>query len=273
MSRLRWSSGALILTLATSAVTLAQDDPIVARINGAELTYADILDSAASLPEAYRNQIDALFPALRERLIGLELLAQAGAEAGLAEDPEVMARVAAYQKEAIRNVYVERYLAEQIKEEELQKRYDAYVAANPAVEEVRARHILVPTREEAVAIIAQLDGGADFATLAQEHSTDGAAANGGDLGYFVAEEMVEPFAKAAFSIAPGAYSKEPVETEFGFHVVKVEDKRTRQPATLEELRRDLESQLAGDIMAKKIAELTEAAEIELFNSDGTPVAE
>lgn len=258
---------------AAPAAPAADADPVVATVNGTPLHHSDVVASARGLPEQYQQQIDLIFPALVERLVGLELLAQAGRDANLANDPEVQKMMKAYESQAIRQVYMTNLIHDGVTDAEIQKRYDAYVAANPPKTEIHARHILLKTKEEAVAVIAELDKGANFAELAKTKSTDPAASNGGDLGYFLPEEMVKPFADAAMALEKGKYTETPVQTEFGWHVIFLEDKRERKPPTLDEMKSELQSQIAEEIVGKKVEELRATAKIELFNPDGTPRAD
>ncbi|MGH6938988.1 peptidylprolyl isomerase [Hypericibacter sp.] len=255
---------------AAPAAPAADADPVVAIVNGTPLHRSDVVASARGLPEQYQQQIDLIFPALVERLVGLELLAQAGRDANLANDPEVQKMMKVYEGQAIRQVYMTNLIHDGVTDEEVKKRYDAYVAANPPKTEIHARHILLKTKEEAVAVIAELDKGANFAELAKTKSTDPAASNGGDLGYFLPEEMVKPFADAALALEKGKYTETPVQTEFGWHVIFLEDKRERKPPTLDEMKQELQSQIAEEIVGKKVEALRATAKVELFNPDGTP---
>lgn len=250
----------------------AEEDPVVAIVNGTEIRHSKVLESAQSLPEAYQQNLDQIYPALVDRLVSLQLLAEAGRHGNLQEDPEVKALMAAYENEAVRHVYIERLLKGSITDAALQEKYAEYVAANPPQTEVRARHILVATEEEAKAVIAALDEGQKFEELAAQKSTDPAAQNGGDLGYFLAEEMVKPFADAAFALEKGQYTKAPVQTEFGWHVILVEDKRERKAPSFEELRGDLENQMSQEVIQARIDELRADADVKMFNKDGTPMA-
>jgi peptidyl-prolyl cis-trans isomerase C len=258
---------------AAAPAPAADADPVVATVNGTPLRHSDVVASARGLPEQYQQQIDLIFPALVERLVGLELLAQAGRDANLANDPEVQKMMKAYEGQAIRQVYMTNLIHDGVTDAEIQKRYDAYVAANPPKTEIHARHILLKTKEEAVAVIAELDKGANFAELAKTKSTDPAASNGGDLGYFLPEEMVKPFADAAMALEKGKYTETPVQTEFGWHVIFLEDKRERKPPSLDEMKQELQSQVAEEIVGKKVEELRATAKIQLFNPDGTPRAD
>jgi len=249
----------------------AEEDPVVAVVNGNEIHRSKVVESAQSLPQEYQQNFDQIYPALLERMVSLELLAEEARKANLQDDPEVKALMEAYQSEAIRRVYISRVIADQVTEDDLKAEYNKYVAAHPPQTEVRARHILVASKEEAEAIIKELDGGAKFDELAKQKSTDPAAQNGGDLGYFVAEEMVKPFADAAFALEKGQYTKAPVQTEFGWHVILVEDKRERKAPTYDELKGEIQNQLSQDAIEAKLKELRAGADVKLFNQDGTPM--
>lgn len=255
------------------APAMAEDDPVAALVNGKEIHRSQVLETAQGLPDAYRQNIDKIYPALVERMVSLELLAAQGRQENLLEDAEVQALIKAYEDEAIRRVYMERLIATAVTDAAMKAEYDKYITANPAQTEVRARHILVASKEEAEAIIKELDGGAKFEDLAKQNSTDPAAQNGGDLGYFTASEMVKPFADAAFALEKGTYTKAPVQTEFGWHVILVEDKRERQAPTFDELKGEIENQLSQDAIEAKIAELRQGAEVKMFNQDGSPLTE
>lgn len=138
------------------------------------------------------------------------------------------------QESTLQQLYVDRKIMTPISDSEFKARYDREIASMPKEPEIRARHILVKTREEAEALIKQLAKGADFEKLAKEKSTDGSAPLGGDLGYFTKGQMVKPFEDAVFALKVGEYTKTPVETPFGWHIIKVEDIRKKQPPSFEE---------------------------------------
>ena len=139
-------------------------------------------------------------------------------------------------------------------------------------EEVHARHILVETEDEAKAIVEQLKGGADFATLAKEKSKDPGAADGGDLGYFTKEQMVPEFAEVAFKMYPGQLSN-PVKTQFGWHVIKVEDKRAKQAPEFEKVKDQIEAFLARKAQTEFVAKLRQTAKIERLDKPAEPKQE
>ena len=143
--------------------------------------------------------------------------------------------------------------------------------ANPAASEVHARHILLETEEKAREVLAEVQGGKEFAAAAQEYSTGPSGPNGGDLGFFTADQMVKPFADAAFAMKPGEVSAEPVKTDFGWHVIKVEDRREQAQPGLEEMKEQLSQEATQEIAAEMMAGLREGAEIVTFDIDGNPI--
>jgi peptidyl-prolyl cis-trans isomerase C len=248
-------------------------DTVVAVINGKKITRADVIASAQSLPAEYQSKIDAIFPALIDRLVDLTLLADEGRKQNLQDDPEVKARIDQLANQVIQEVLIRRHLKQMMTEDAIKARYDKFVAEQPAEVEVRASHILVATEDEAKDIIRQLDGGADFAALAKEKSTDPSAKqNGGDLGYFTAGEMVPEFSQAVFAMEKGESSKAPVKSQFGWHVIKVVDKRQKAPPSLEESHGHIEELLSGELLSAYLTSLRSTATVEKFNPDGTPIA-
>lgn len=261
---------------AQPGVTQTEADPnqVVARINGVEVTRQQVIDSATDLPEQVRAQIDQVFPLLVKRYIGLELLAEKGRADNLAEDPEVKKIVAEAESQAIRQVYITRYLDQQITDAAVKSRYDQKLKENPPPEEVRAAHILVATEDEAKAIIEQLNGGADFAAVAKEKSTDkGSGANGGELGWFAKNVMVKEFADAAFAMQPGDISKAPVKSQFGFHIIKLEERRMQPAPTLESQREQIRAELAEETVQALVKSLRKDAKVEVLGPDGKPLPE
>jgi peptidyl-prolyl cis-trans isomerase C len=247
-------------------------DTVVAVVDGKKLTRADVIASAKSLPAEYQSKIDVIFPALIDRLVDLTVLSEEGHKQNLQDDPEVKTRIEQVANQVIQEVLIRRYLQKMMTEDAIKARYEKFVADQPAQTEIRASHILVATEEEGKAIIVQLEGGADFATIAKEKSTDPSAKqNGGDLGYFTAGEMVPEFSQAVFAMGKGDSSKTPVKSQFGWHVIRVVDKRAKVPPSLEETRPQIEEMLSGELLTAYLTSLRTTAKIEKFNPDGTPI--
>lgn len=261
---------------AQGAVTETKPDPnqVVARVNGADITRQEVIESASDLPEQIRQQIDMVFPQLLNRYIGLKLLGDKGRADNLAQDPEVQKLMSEYETQAIRQVYVTRYLNEQVTDDAIKARYEQKLKDNPPPEEVRAAHILVKTEEEAKAIIEQLKGGADFAAVAKEKSTDkGSGANGGELGWFAKDVMVKEFADAAFAMKVDEISQAPVKSQFGWHIIKLEERRTQPAPTLESQTEGIRGELSEEKVQELVKTLRTEAKVELLGPDGKPLPE
>jgi peptidyl-prolyl cis-trans isomerase C len=260
-------TGAVLFALATlSGAAFAQsDDPLVATVNGKEIRRSEVLEAARSLPPQYQSQIEQLFPMLVDRMVDFQLLSEAAGAAGLAQDEEVKRRVAELQDDVMREVYIQRQIEEQVDDAALRKRYDEFLAANPPKPEIRARHILLEDEAVAKEMIAQLEGGADFAELAKENSTGPSASRGGDLGYFSEEQMVPEFSEQAFALANGEHSKSPVKTQFGWHVIKVEDRRDGTPPAFEGMEQQLREELSREVVGTVLGDLRAGATVEIVS--------
>ncbi len=280
---LRLAAGGVALLLGASAA-LAQttnttppaagdtkSDPVVAVVNGTTLKRSDVVASAQTLPAQYRNQVDQLFPQLVDRLIDITLMVEEGRRQKLQDDPEVKAIVARYEDEAIREVLVRRFLADKVTDDILKKRYADEITKMPPTEELRASHILVKTEDEAKAIIKQLDGGADFAKMAKEKSTDASAGNGGDLGYFSDGDMVPEFYAAAAKLKKGEYTKAPVKTQYGYHIIELTDRRTKAVPKFEEVKDQVKDQVTQELVSAWLADLHKGAKVQKFGPDGKPL--
>ncbi len=245
---------------------------IVAKVGDHDVMFSDISELYARLPAQYRQRsIDALFPQLLERLIDSRLLGQAALDAGVDSRPDVKRRI----KSAIDDVVAQVFLTEKVEsmltEEMLQARYQETAAqAAGGGDEVKARHILLDTEAAAKDVIAALAAGADFATLAQEKSTGPSKTQGGDLGWFAAEQMVPEFSQAAFALQPVSVTPTPVKTQFGWHVIKVEDRRANTPPSFEEMRNQISVQLTQEIVRDYLDDLRKDVKVERFNFDGSP---
>ena len=258
----------------TGAASSVEENPVVARIDDREFRLEDIQGFLASLPpQVQQIPMQFIYPSLINQFANLQLATEEAYRQGLDSDPEVLEIMKARQDEVVREVLLERYVDQVVTEQAVDDAYNEFLLSNPVEAEVKARHILVETAEEATAIIAELDGGADFATLAEERSTGPSSAQGGDLGYFTRERMVKPFADAAFELEPGTYTETPIETEFGFHVILVEDRRETERPTKEQLAQQLREQIAGSEVQAYFAELREGKTIELFDLEGQPLDE
>ena len=248
----------------------APDDPVVARVDGEEIRQSDVMEMARALPRQYQAQLMQYYPLLVQRLIDFKLAGKAGRAAGLADNEAVRVRIANAEEQVIREAYIEREVSARITDDGLQAKYKEFVANNPPATEHHARHILVTSEEDAREVIAKLDEGVDFAELAKERSTGPSGAQGGDLGYFTADQMVPEFSEVAAKLEPGQYSKDPVQTQFGWHVIKVEDRRTPEPPGFEEVEPQLREKMAREAVEAIFKQLRDGATIEIVSAAAAP---
>lgn len=261
---------------AAFAAGAGNDDPVVARVNGSEIHRSDVLRELQFMgPQAQQIPPQMIYPELLQKMIATKLVSSKGYAEKLQNDPEVKQQLKEDEAQIVAQVYVHRTIQPQITEAKIKARYDELAAKFKPQEEVRARHILFtgPNAEtEAQEAIKKLKEGADFAKLAQEESKDtGSAKQGGDLGYFTRDAMVKPFADAAFAMKPGEISETPVKTEFGWHVIKVEDKRKSAPPPLAEVKDQIANQLGQEMTNQLVKGLEAKAKIERYNFDGSPL--
>jgi peptidyl-prolyl cis-trans isomerase C len=236
-------------------------DSPVATVDGVALTLGELITIRRQLPDQYQGiPDDVLMKGLSEQMIDQMLLSEAGMKAGLDQRPSVALNLLVQQRAILADAYLRAEIQARATPEAVEALYqERYANAEPE-DEVRAAHILVESEEKAKELKAQLDGGADFAALAAEHGTDGTASRGGDLGWFVHSEMVPEFADAAFGMEPGTVSA-PVQTSFGWHLIKLDERRPRKVPELEEVRGDLLRQLVEKLQVDIVQELRDAATI------------
>jgi len=262
-----WSS---LLLLAASvafvplSAAVAADDAVVARVNGVEIKQSD-LDFAAT---EIGPRLGTVKPEDRRRLllqfvIENELMAGEGQKEKLDQTDTFPARVKYHTRRALRDAFYDSGIAGAVSEADAKKIYDEKIAKMKPEQEVHARHILVETKAEAEEVIKRLKNGEDFATLANEKSKD-TNAEGGDLGFFTRGQMLKPFEDAAFALKPGQIS-EPVKTQFGWHVIKVEEKRDQPLPSFDEVKEAIMGQLVQAKAQQVVTGLRDAAKIEIVD--------
>lgn len=256
--------------LAQDAAAPAAETPavtpqtVVATVGGEPITEADISFAAEDLQQELQQMPAGERKAfLLTVLIDMKVMAKAARDADMDETDLFKQRLRYLEDRALRRAYFGEKIATAVTPEALQAAYDKFVAEFQGQEEVHARHILVASEDEARAVKAELEGGRDFAELAKEKSTDPSAQqNGGDLGFFGKGMMVKPFEDAAFSLEPGTIS-EPVQSDFGWHIIKVEEKRMSQPPTLEQIGPQLEQQVMFKNFEDAVAALKQGVAIDI----------
>ena len=250
----------------SSEAPASASDPVIARVNGVDIKQSDLAlaeedvgaDMQAASPEAKREHLISY-------LADIIMVTQAADKKNIADNPDFKRRLAFLRSKLLMGYELQQEAKTALTDEALKQTYDEAVKSMSGQEEVRARHILVEGEDEAKAILEQLKGGADFAKLAKEKSKDPGAAEGGDLGYFTKDQMVPEFADVAFKMYPGQLSN-PVKTQFGWHVIKVEDKRIKQPPEFEKVKDQIEAYLARKVQSDFIAKLRQSAKVERLDN-------
>ena len=251
------------LAVAAAGAAWAEDptaDTVVATVNGKDITLGHMIAMRESLPPQYLQLDDkTLFDGILDQMIQQEALAEV-AEADIRKRDTLT--LDNQRRGYLAGVTMDETATAAVTDEAVQALFDEKYAAQEPGKEYTAAHILVATEDEAKAIKAELDGGADFAAIATEKSTDrGSASAGGDLGWFGVGMMVKPFEDAVLAMKKGEVSA-PVESQFGWHIIKLNDERTAAKATIEDVRAELEGELQGRAVEAKVTELTAAAKVE-----------
>jgi peptidyl-prolyl cis-trans isomerase C len=244
----------------------ASADDVVAKVNGVDIKQSD-LDFAASEVGA---QLANFPPEDRRRMLlqfvmENELMAEAAVQAALDSGPSFEDRLKYHKRRALRDAYYDKSVRNAIPDEDAKKIYDTKIAGMKPEEEIHARHILVATEAEAKEVKERLMKGEDFATVAKEKSKD-PSAEGGDLGFFGRGQMLKPFEDAAFALKVGEIS-DPVQTQFGWHIIKVEEKRTRPLPTFDQVKDTIISQLTAQKAKDTLKQLHDAAKIEIIDPE------
>ena len=245
---------------------------IVATVDGKPIFLSEIIGMAQRLPEQYRKMsLEAVYPSLLTRAIDSKLVTLEGRRAGFSKDPDVKKRLLDVEDQIISEIFLTKTIGSQVTEEALQKIYSETKSEMASGDQIKARHILLDSEEKAMEIIKKLQAGGEFAKLASEYSTGPSAASGGDLGWFGEGQMVPEFSKAAFALNPGDIVTKPVKTQFGWHIILVEDRKVSAPPSFDEAKEQLASPMSQKLLKELIETLRTKAKIVRFKADGTPI--
>lgn len=257
------AAGALMLTL--GGTSWAQENPVVANVNGLEITRSDVADAQKLLPEQYRQiPFEQIFPTLLDSVIDTHLTATDARKQGMDKTDAFKQELARIERQLLQRNAITKAIDAAVTDEALKAAYAKMTADASGNSEIHARHILLKTEDEAKAVIAELDSGKDFAELAKTKSTGPSAPNGGDLGFFGRGQMVPAFEQAAFALDKGTYTTDAVKTQFGYHVILQEDKRAKAPPSFEKAEPQLKAELSQAAGGAYMGELRKAAKIEKF---------
>lgn len=243
-------------------------ETVVATVAGEAITEADLSFAAEDLTqELSQMPPEQRKPFLLRVLIDMKVMASAGRNAGMADTPLFQQRLKYLEERALRRAFFADTIATSVTEEAVRAGYDKLVAEFVPSEEIRASHILVATDEEAKAVKTELDGGADFATIAKEKSIDPGAANGGDLGFFGKGMMVAPFEAAAYALTDIGQVSDPVQSQFGWHVIRLEEKRQSTPPAFEQVAGQIQQQLLMATFDETVARLMDGVAIDIPDAE------
>jgi peptidyl-prolyl cis-trans isomerase C len=253
---------------------------VVATIDGQPITEADLALAEQDFSEELSKvPADQRRRSVLDVLIDLRLMANAATKAGLDKSDEFQRRAELLRDRALRAEFFRAEVDEKVTDEAVKKRYDEEIAKVTPADEVEASHILVDTEDQAKAVIAELDKGADFAALAKEKSKDpGSAKMGGQLGYFAQGKMVKEFEDAAFALDVGQYTKTPVKTQYGYHVIKVTGKRKQPLPTFDQVKEQVRQLVLRDTFVNAVAQLRKDSKVEVLDpalkaQEQTPAAQ
>ena len=257
----------LLFSIMFLKATQAQNIPIVANVNNEDISLETMIHAMNELPPEIQSQpFMSYYEDLLERVIDIKLFAQEGKKMKLHEEPSVRAAIDFVIEKVLMQAFLSKYVQENIKEENIKASYNNFIADETSREEVKASHILMDTESEAIDVINMLNDGDDFAQLAKNKSTGPSGPSGGDLGWFKRGQMVPPFEKAAFSLNKNEITQRPVQTQFGWHVIKIFDKRIPEAPSYESMKNKLIQDLERKIVSKKIQDLRNDALIEKLSS-------
>lgn len=257
---------AFALSFAGSA--LAQTaDTVVAELNGTPITFSEISEFQKTIPNAAEMDTASILPSIIEFYIDQKLMGAAAKGRGLEKDPQVQEQLQRLEDQLVSQAYLRDEISDRVNDDAIRAAYDKSMETYVQDMEIRARHILVETEDEAEALLRQLSDGASFEDLARDNSTGPSGPQGGDLGYFTRGTMVPEFSEAAFVLSAGEVAPSPVKTDFGWHIIKVEDKRQKPAPTLEEMRVQLRNDLSDNAVQQVLTELRGRATITI-----TPIA-
>ena len=247
---------------ASTASAVNDTSPVLATVNGSPITEGVV--------ELYEQQLQARRPgnahtqdrrAILEEIINLELARQGGETQGLDKDTKIQLQIDQQRRAVIATAAIQRELeANPVSDDELKKIYQEQA---PSGSEYKARHILVKEEDEAKTLIVELDNGADFSELAKQHSTGPSGKSGGELGWFSPKQMVAPFSEAIAGMEKGTFTKQPVKTQFGWHIIILDDTREASPPPFEQLKPQLQAFVQKQRVQDYIARLRQGATIEI----------
>lgn len=256
-----------------TAAKPAPKNPVVAIVNGYKIHLSDLAKAVQSLPaEMQKAPPQELYPFLLNRLVDERALLIKARKDKFADKPEVRKAMRHAADRALEAAYLRETVKPKLSDAALKAYYQKHYVGKKQPKEVKARQILVKTKARAEKIITQLNNGAKFSALAVKDSIDPGAKNGGELGWFTKDEMVKPFADAAFALKPGTYTKTPVQSQFGWHIIESEGQRQKPVPDFDSVKGQIREKVANQAITDSLSDARKGLTVKLFNPDGTPEA-
>lgn len=271
VARAATSDNANDATKPATSSSVPAKDPVVAIVNGHDIHLSALAKAAQSLPpQLQQAPPQELYPVLLNRLVDERALLIKARESGIAKKPAVKTQMREAANRALEAAYLRAEVKPKLNDAAVKAYYQKHYVGQKQPEEVKARQILVKTKAEAEKIIDQLNKGAKFSALAIKDSIDPGAKNGGELGWFTKDEMVKPFADAAFALKPGTYTKTPVQSQFGWHIIKSQGKREKPAPSFDDVKDSIRQKMTDAAITKALENARTGLKIKLFNPDGSP---
>ncbi len=253
---------------ASKEAVIDNADYVVATVYGKDILFSEVNAVYESNPQLKAMPLDAIFDRLLEDIVLTEVIASEAEKENIEQDKEFQKEFEIIKKRLVAMFYLKKQIYDEITEVKLREQYRKYLKQNPPQDELKARHILVEDEQQAKDIIEKLQKGADFATIANEVSQDIGAADGGDLGWFTKDTMVAEFANAADGLKKGKFSQTPVKTQFGWHIIKLEDKRKAKQPEFEEIEDVVKTQYIEAETEKFMKSIQRKADIKKYGIEG-----
>jgi len=259
----------IILVLSIKSVSAKEPSSIVAaKINNHVISAQDVLNAINTLPQNVKKRpLPEIYPRIVNELINQYLITKRAYEEKIDLDANVINLIQKSKDQILAKYWLNNFVRNETREEKINQFYDNYLKSFSGFKEANASHILVKTREEAISIIEKLNKQSIFSELAQIHSTGPSGKNGGELGWFAPGQMVKGFENATFALKKGETTQEPVETKFGFHIIKLNDIRDAKPKKLDEIRENIIDQITKNSLANLEKKIRKNHEITIVDFD------
>ena len=262
---------AVLLTAATFPALAADADPVVATVNGTSIHRSALEKKLQSIQQHGQVPLEKVYDQLLDQAVVGELIMTQAKKLKAEDDPVFKAQLAELRQQLLQQFSLTKQAEAAVTEEATRQRYQEKLATTPPKEEVKVRHIVVASEEAAKQVIADLQAGTSFEEEAKAKSLDPSGKNnGGDIGYISKDRTVPEFSAAAFALKPGEYTQTPAHSKLGWHIIKVEDRRTAPPPSYEAERTKIKMELVEQNMQKIVEAMVKGAQIKLYNLDGTP---